>query len=409
MIEAGTGLARDRDPGRAARRASGEAMRRLTDRRSAPEEYRDARRGSDLALVFCAGVSESSLPAVLEEVRAVTGVDNPVGCSGAGVLTEAGEIENEQGVSVLVCASDTLQTFPFLVDGLKGRDRDVGREIGRLIREKATPGSLLLVFPDSISCHPDHLFAGIQEVAGSLPVAGGGAAAEGASGLRTLQFCGQRVVSNAVSGVLLSGAIAHSVGVTQSCLPLGKPYRITAAEGNAIKTLNGRPAVRSLIESLAGPGGELSEDLHRLASHVFVGLPTGDVSSWKHGDYIVRSILGVDPDDGAVYVGCEVREGGTIGFMLRDPAGAREDLKSMLQHSDSSCRQPALGFYFNCCARGAGLYGLPEIDTAYIRNALPALPVVGFFGFSEVAPANGGTRTHNYSGVMALVSESASA
>jgi small ligand-binding sensory domain FIST len=227
--------------------------------------------------------------------------------------------------------------------------------------------------------------------------------------MRTQQFCGEKVVSNAVSGVLLSGPIAHSVGVTQSCLPLGRPHRITAAEGNAIRSLDGRPAVRSLIESLAGPCGDLTDDLHRLASHVFVGLPTAESSSWKHGDYIVRSILGVDPDDGAVYVGCEVREGDTIGFMLRDPAGAREDLKAMLECSAPSGRHPALGFYFNCCARGAGLYGMPEIDTAYIRNALPALPVVGFFGFSEIAPGGAGTRCHNYSGVMALVSEAATA
>jgi small ligand-binding sensory domain FIST len=154
VIEAGTGLARDKNPVRAARRAAGEAMARLVSpgrSGSSPGGLRAA----DLALVFCAGVAEASLPAVLAEVRSITGVARPVGCSGSGVLTEAGEIENEQGVSVLVCASDTLRSVPFLIDGLKGRDREVGRQIGQMIHEEEAAGSLLLLFPDSISCHPD--------------------------------------------------------------------------------------------------------------------------------------------------------------------------------------------------------------------------------------------------------------
>src|SRR5262245_23000978 len=124
MIEAGTGLARDRDPVRAARQAAGEALRRLGAQRAG------GARAAELALVFCAGVGQPALASVLSEVRSITGVERPVGCSGAGVLTESGEIENEPGVCVLICASDTLRAYPFLVDGLKGRDRDVGREIG---------------------------------------------------------------------------------------------------------------------------------------------------------------------------------------------------------------------------------------------------------------------------------------
>jgi small ligand-binding sensory domain FIST len=96
-----------------------------------------------------------------------------------------------------------------------------------------------------------------------------------------------------------------------------------------------------------------------------------------------------------------------MGFMLRDPAGAREDLKAMLEEESSlsAVAAPRLAFYFNCCARGESLYGHEGIDAAYFRGAFGDLPMAGFFGFCEIATMGGAARLHNYSGVMTLVSE----
>ena len=207
---------------------------------------------------------------------------------------------------------------------------------------------------------------------------------------------------------MLTGAIVSSVGVTQSCLPVGRLWRVTASEGNAIRTLDGQPAVRALIDCLAGPGREISEDLHRLAPHLFVAFPSGGGRDMKRGQYLVRNILGVDPDDGSVFVGREITEGEAVCFALRDPDGARDDLKAMLEESVPVAGRPDVGLYFNCCARGRGLYGLPDIDTAYIRNTFSHLPLAGFFGYAEIASLRGRARLHNYSGVMVLVSEAPS-
>jgi small ligand-binding sensory domain FIST len=301
-----------------------------------------------------------------------------------------------------------MRAAPFFVKDLKGRDFEAGREIGRLAKPLLSDNALLVIFPDTLSCNPEKLFSGIHEVAGPVPVVGGGAAPGSTSGNRTHQFCGGDAMSNAVSGVVLTGAIVSSVGVTQSCLPVGRLWRVTGAEGNAIRTLDGQPAVRALIECLAGPGRQVSEDLHRLAPHLFVAFPSGGGRDMKRGQYLVRNILGVDPDDGSVFVGREIAEGDSISFALRDPDGAREDLKAMIEESAPLAGHPDIGLYFNCCARGRGLYGLPDIDTAYIRNAFSGLPLAGFFGYAEIAPLRGRARLHNYSGVMVLVSEAPS-
>jgi small ligand-binding sensory domain FIST len=68
---------------------------------------------------------------------------------------------------------------------------------------------------------------------------------------------------------------------------------------------------------------------------------------------------------------------------------------------------PGLGLYFNCCARGAGFFGVAGLEAAYLENALGPLPIVGMFGSCEIgpigAPDNGVTELLTYTGVLALL------
>ena len=68
-------------------------------------------------------------------------------------------------------------------------------------------------------------------------------------------------------------------------------------------------------------------------------------------------------------------------------------------------QKPELGLYFNCCARGSSLYGIPGIDTAYIRQSLGDFPLIGFFGSFELGPLGGSNHLLAYTGVLALITE----
>ena len=63
------------------------------------------------------------------------------------------------------------------------------------------------------------------------------------------------------------------------------------------------------------------------------------------------------------------------------------------------------GIYFNCCGRGAHFYGHQDIDTAYISRYFPEVPIIGFFGNSELAPMSGVNHLFTYTGVLTLFSE----
>ncbi|MBF8303103.1 MAG: uncharacterized protein HW396_1384, partial [Candidatus Dadabacteria bacterium] len=147
-------------------------------------------------------------------------------------------------------------------------------------------------------------------------------------------------------------------------------------------------------------------DLLRL---LFVGFtPDPKDTEIIDGEYLVRNLIGINPDTGVIGVAENVREGQIMTFTVRHPILAREDLKQMLERLASlkdSQKPFKFGFYFNCCARGSSLYGYEGIDTAYITHALGEIPIIGFFGNSELAPLKGINRLFTYTGVLVLISE----
>ncbi len=80
----------------------------------------------------------------------------------------------------------------------------------------------------------------------------------------------------------------------------------------------------------------------------------------------------------------------------------------MLENLKSEIKDPSkirFGLYFNCCGRGSYFYGNKDIDTAYISSYFPDVPIIGFFGNSEIAPMMGKNHLFTYTGVLTLFSE----
>jgi small ligand-binding sensory domain FIST len=142
---------------------------------------------------------------------------------------------------------------------------------------------------------------------------------------------------------------------------------------------------------------------------LFVGLPaSSQENSVAAGQYLVRNIVGLDGEKGILGVADHVTEGEAMIFAMRDGQRARKDLEQMLERQAAALggKKPACGWYFNCCARGHSLYGIPDIDSAYIRRALGDFPLIGMFGGYELAPLGRANHLFAYTGVLALITES---
>ena len=392
MIRAGVGQSQAHATAEAVKEAAGQALASAGVARA------------DLAVMFFTSEHGAHARELAASLMAAVGTDCVVGCSGAGVLTGESEIEGSGGVAVLAVAAEEIVGRPFIFEPLRGNEENLGNNFGDFLAKTDDENSLMVLLPDTYNGNPQPLLSAMASKAGFHPVVGAGATENGAAGA-TFQLCADKVASNSIAGAYLSGDFDLHIDITQRCQPISAPMTITKAEGNLIYEINELPAIEVFAKLLKGP---LAEDLRRALMVLFVGLPSNrEENSVAPGKYLVRNIVGLDAEKGILGVADYVSEGESMIFAMRDGARAREDLDQMLRRQIEKLkgRKPGFGMYFNCCARGNSLYGIPGIDSAYIRQALGDFPLIGMFGGYELAPLGRANHLFAYTGVLALVTE----
>ena len=118
------------------------------------------------------------------------------------------------------------------------------------------------------------------------------------------------------------------------------------------------------------------------------------------GDFLVRNVVGVDQDTGAIAMADYIKTGQTIQFHVRDSASADEDLSLMLQARKIAI--PAGGLLFSCNGRGTRLFDQPGHDIRAVRGAAPSAPVAGFFAAGELGPVGQRNFIHGHTASLAL-------
>jgi small ligand-binding sensory domain FIST len=392
MIRAGVGQSQQQSTGQAVEAAARQALAHAGISRA------------DLAMIFFTADHAGHQRELVTAVIRTVGTDCVFGSSAAGVLTGEGEIEGSGGIAVLVIAGEEIIGRPFIFEPLRGNETNLGASFGEFLAKTQEQNSLMVLLPDTYNGNPQPLLRSMASNAGFHPVIGAGSTENGAAGA-TFQLCGDKLASNSIAGAYLSGAFDAHIDITQGCQPISEPMMITKAEGNLIHEINDHPAIEVFAKLLKGP---LAEDLRRALMVLFVGLPADrQENSVAAAKYLVRNIIGLDPEKGILGVAEEVSAGEAMIFTMRDGQRARDDLAQMLYRQVEMLggKKPAFGLYFNCCARGSSLYGLPGIDSAYIAQALGDFPLIGMFGGYELAPLGRTNHLFAYTGVLALITE----
>jgi small ligand-binding sensory domain FIST len=206
-----------------------------------------------------------------------------------------------------------------------------------------------------------------------------------------------------VVGVAMTGNVVMHTVVSQGCRPIGRPFVVTEAEDNVVWRLGGKQALVILHEVLS----TLSSDDRDLAqrSSIFAGLAMTEARhAFASGDFLIRNIVGIDPDKGAIAIAEQVHMGQTLQFQLRDPTTSRQELRKLLcQVDDANAVVPPAGcLLFNCTGRGRSLYGIPHQDVKTIQAISGKLPIGGFFCSGEIGPVGGTNFVHGYTASLGL-------
>jgi len=350
----------------------------------------------DAAFLFAGAEHAGELDDLLDTAVATLGTEAVVGATGHGVLGAGREIEGSAGVAILALSG--CESVPFLVSDLAGHEESAAAEIAATMGGPPRAEDLIVLLPDPTALHLETALEGIRERLAPATVVG--AAAADPVGDAPLQWCGRRRERGGLAGMVLRGARPPRVGVTQACRPVTPPMRVTRSQGHWVLRLDDRPALDVYREVARGP---LAEDLRRAAQFLMVALPHDAEASLRPGSYVVRHVAGFAEKEKAFAIPAAVEPGARIALAVRDPESAREDLKEVLGELAKS--RPALGLYFDCCARGAGFFGVEGLESAYIERAFAGAPIAGLFGSCEIGPIGPDRAAEllTYTGVLALL------
>jgi len=351
----------------------------------------DASEPPDLAMVFVTPAHAAELHEIVATVNATLRPRAMLGCAAVSVV--GGEREVERGPGISLWAGHTGAVAAFHLEVGTSPDGLTFTGWPDVIPDDA---SALLLIPDPFTFPTDDLLRRMAEDRPGMPVVGGMASAARAPGGNRLVINDEVVTSGAV-GAFLGAGVEVTTVVSQGCRPVGSPFVVTRAEQNIVYELGGRPAVERLQEVAAG----LSDaDRELLASMVQIGRVIDEHKlDFVPGDFLVRNVVGADPNSGALQVGDIVEVGSTAQFQVRDANSADQDLRRMI-----SGRPAQAALVFTCNGRGTHLFPEPHHDAMVVSESLVGAPVAGMFCAGELGPIGGHNFTHGFTASVVLLS-----
>ncbi|MCC6213578.1 MAG: FIST C-terminal domain-containing protein [Polyangiaceae bacterium] len=341
------------------------------------------------AVVFVSGSLTEQVPAIGHELgRLALGVPLVV-ASGAGVVSERGELEAQAAATGIVWSGAPAEGI-----ALRGADApEVGEALGLALSDRlgSRPApALLLAHPGTFGPESLHPLDGLQGARGLL-----GAGTVGRHPPVVVHPGGEPEPAEAAL-LVLRGVPLPAVAASPACRLLCPLAPVTGLRGSLVTEIGGRPVLEVL-----GEVGQAVEDESLVL--VALGEEPGAGGDERPG-LVIRAARGLDPVRGGVLLDDDVRLGLRLAFAVRDSAAARADLESAVRRvvRASAGAHPRFLLYLSCGARGAGLHGQPDVELRILRSKLGEVPIAGLASSFEIAPFEGRPALHFYAGVVAL-------
>jgi small ligand-binding sensory domain FIST len=355
----------------------------------------------DLMIVFLSSHFVPQARQVMDDLRNELSPRLLIGCSAEGVIGREQEIEEQPAITLVAGQLPGIVMTPFL---LHAPDKDWHKLLldQEEFQERVGAGlqvRLFILFGDPFSTPMDDILQAFNTHYPGIPVVGGMASAALRPQGNAL-ILNDQVVREGVVGVCLSGALDVDVIVSQGCRPIWRPFRVSTAHRNVIFNLEGRPPLTWIQELIPG----LPEaDRALLQNGLFVGraFKSGQEMLGR-GDFLIRGVIGMDQQSGAIAIGESIMEGEMIQFHLRDAVTAQEDLEMML--IPQLFRQPPRGaLLFSCNGRGTRLYDHPDGDISIINKSIDGgTELAGCFCAGEIGPIGGLNFLHGHTASLVL-------
>jgi small ligand-binding sensory domain FIST len=347
----------------------------------------------DLLVMFGSFHHRALFSDAIEILRSELHPSHVLACTARSVISDHLEMETGHGMSALALSLPGVVARPFWFDVTDGppsvwTDGFI-RERVSLAPDEGDAGGVLphcgtLMLADPFSIHAGQVAAAIDRAAGpaGAKILGGLASGASHAGLNVLAV-DRRIAHMGVVGLTLFGDLSMDCIASHGCRPVGAPFIVTKTKGNQILELGGRPALgaaQAMADAL--PEAERAS----FAQGLLVGIAASAAKPrLGRGDFIIRTVQGLDAERGIIALAEPVAVGSTIQFQVRDANTAHEDLDLLLD-KEMLREPPAAALVFACQLRGSRLFGLGEHDAGLISRRLGGIPTAGFHCAGELTP-----------------------
>lgn len=319
-----------------------------------------------------------------------------IGATTHGVLAADNGVELAPAVSVWLASWPGPPPRPFRVHA---RAETTGHPAIHGLPDVLPDDRMAVVLADPHSTPIDDVLAAFDRIDGPLPVVGALVAGGGAEDESRLLLGGSVLTEGAVGVVLGERSPVRAV-VSQGCRPIGPALAVTSAHGGYLIEWGGHPALtrcRRIISDLPAEDQALSARGLQMGVAHHPGALGDDAS-----DFVMRSIIGVDPVAGCVTIAADLPVGTLLRLHLRDADSASADLDRAIA-SVTAQRQPVGAFVLTCAGRGRAMFTTSAHDSAAVVNGFATQGVGGLFAAGEIGPVGGANHVHAFTAVLLVV------
>jgi small ligand-binding sensory domain FIST len=352
-----------------------------------------------LGLVFMSPKFFPHAQATLEILRVHARIPLLAGCSSASLVAGSREIEDATGIVLALYSlpGAELKGFRFTQTEVEaaGDENYWPTESG--VAQKKSNG--WLAFIDPFHLDAESWIRSWNAAYAPLPVFGG--LASGIFTDKTTQvYLNGEVFEDGGVAISVGGDVKLSGVISQGCTPIGETWTLTRVEQNLIHQIANRPAYAVLAETVQ----QLSHaDQQKARGNLFIGLVVNEyLEDFHRGDFLVRNLIGGDPNSGVLAVAALPRAGQTMQFHRRDAAAANEDMGELLA-KEKTVGATIYGGCLCCCnGRGKNLFGQPNHDAELVQKELGPIGLAGFYGNGEIGPVGEKNYLHGFTASLAL-------
>jgi len=357
----------------------------------------------DPHLVFAFGaVALISAPDLLPALRRALPRATLAGCSTAGEIAD-------QGVSD---ASLVLTGLHFDAPGIclatvelasMADSFDAGVRLARQLDQDGLHDVLIL--GQGVGINGSALIAGLESGLPAGVAVAGGLAADGGTFSRTFTLsttavCDRQIVA---IGFHAPGTRLH-FGSFHGWQPFGPARRVTRAEGNVLYELDGAPALdvyrRYLGEHAAGlPATGLLFPFEMLGPD-------------RTGQGLIRTILGIDADQGSLILAGDIIADGYLKLMHASTDSLIDGAEAAAEqvHASGADRGESLALLVSCVGRKLVMGARVDEEVEAVSAVFgKGSHVTGFYSNGEISPLRdaGTCRLHNQTMTITHISEAA--